>query len=75
MRASTRPRAELCEPNRARKATIIDAAQTLGPRPGQFAVIASRAVGYWCDLRQRGAEDATGGSGLSRRTPTGLPCS
>ena len=31
------------------------------------------AVGYRCDLRQRGAEDVTGGSGSSRRTPTSLP--
>ena len=33
------------------------------------------AVGYRCDLRQRGAEDVTGGAGSSRRTPTSLPCS
>ena len=31
------------------------------------------AVGYRCEVRQRGAEDVTGGSGSSRRTPTSLP--
>ena len=33
------------------------------------------AVGYRCELRQRGAEDVTGGSGAGRRTPTSLSCS
>ena len=31
------------------------------------------AVGYRCEVRQRGAEDVTGGAGSSRRTPTSLP--